>query len=84
MCKAVNLQVFYHPSGLLDGEASSLKALLSKIGGVVAQMPAQNIVMVARAGSYIYNLATSESDVDYVVVYKEPIKVKGDTGRRSV
>ena len=56
-------------------EAAKLSSLLEKIGGSVCEIPPENIVMVARAGSYIYNLSTPESDIDYIIIYKEATKV---------
>ena len=41
----------------------------------MCEIPPENIVMVARAGSYIYNLSTPESDIDYIIIYKEATKV---------
>ncbi len=60
----------------MDSEASRvLLSLLQKVGGVVSEMSPENIVMIARAGSYIYNLAMPQSDIDYIVIYKEPTEV---------
>ena len=56
-------------------EAEKLNSLLVKIGGVVSEMSPENIVMIARAGSYMYNLATPQSDIDYIIIYKEPTEV---------
>ena len=62
---------------LPDSEQSELRSLLEKIGGVVSKMAPENIIMITQAGSYIYNLSMPSSDVDYIVVYKEPTEVYG-------
>ena len=52
-----------------------LKTLLEKVGGVIGGMSPENIVMMARAGSFIYNLSTPQSDIDYIIIYKDPTEV---------
>lgn len=32
----------------------------------------RDLVMVAKGGSHMYNLATPTSDIDYIVIYKQP------------
>ena len=49
---------------------------MQKVGGVVAKMDPENILMIAQAGSFLYGLATPQSDVDYLVIYKEPTQVR--------
>ena len=41
----------------------------------MSEISPENIVMITRAGSYIYNLCTPESDIDYIIIYKETTKV---------
>lgn len=63
------------PLGLCGDDRESLLDLMKKVGGPVEKMDPENIVMIVRAGSYLYNLSTPESDVDYLVVYIEPTQV---------
>lgn len=48
---------------------------MNVIGRPVSEMPPEQIILVARAGSHLYDLATADSDADYVVVYAEPLQV---------
>ncbi len=56
-------------------DRENLLGLLQNVGGVVSKMSPENIVMIARAGSYLYNLSTPQSDVDYLVIYAQPTQV---------
>ncbi len=67
--------VCFFITALPASEHDELLSLLEKIGGVVSKMPPENIIMITQAGSYIYNLSMPSSDVDYIVVYKEPTEV---------
>ncbi|XP_013417565.1 uncharacterized protein LOC106178780 isoform X2 [Lingula anatina] len=55
-----------------DSARDCLLSLMKKIGGPVASMEPEQIVMIAQAGSYLYDLATPDSDVDYIIVYLTP------------
>lgn len=48
---------------------------MQDIGGPVVKMKPEQILLVARAGSFMYGLSTPESDADYIIVYKEPTEV---------
>ncbi|XP_071104057.1 uncharacterized protein [Haliotis cracherodii] len=61
-----------HPLTCIEDERSSLVKLMEMIGGPVKKMEPSQILLVARAGSYMYGLSTPDSDVDYMVVYAEP------------
>ncbi|XP_041355385.1 uncharacterized protein LOC121373009 [Gigantopelta aegis] len=55
----------------LSDEYSTLVSLMSDIGGPVSRMKPQQILLVARAGSWMYGLSTPDSDVDYMIIYAE-------------
>ncbi|RUS84850.1 hypothetical protein EGW08_007391 [Elysia chlorotica] len=61
------------PQTSLSDEASKLRELMEKIGGPVTSMKPEQIILVAVAGSAMYNLNTPTSDIDYVVVYSTPV-----------
>ena len=48
---------------------------MSRIGDSIAKMEPENIVLIAQAGSYLYGLNTPESDVDFIVIYADPVEV---------
>lgn len=50
-----------------------LRELLSSQG--LSSILPRDVLVVARAGSHMYNLATPTSDVDYIIVYREPTEV---------
>lgn len=54
---------------------AALHDLMQKIGKPVSKMLPENIIMIGRAGSFLYDLSTPDSDVDYIVVYAEPTEV---------
>ncbi|KAK3091443.1 hypothetical protein FSP39_019882 [Pinctada imbricata] len=58
----------------IGDEFSNLTKLMSDIGGPVSTFQPEQILLVARAGSYLYGLSTPTSDIDYLIVYKEPTK----------
>ena len=58
-----------------DPYQSNLQSLLERIGDNVSTMAPEQIIMIAQAGSYLYGLATPESDVDFVVIYATPVQV---------
>ncbi|GFR82858.1 hypothetical protein ElyMa_002374400 [Elysia marginata] len=60
------------PQKFLSDEVSKLQELMQKVGGPVSSMKAEQIILVAVAGSAMYNLNTPTSDIDYVVVYSTP------------
>ncbi|XP_067686771.1 uncharacterized protein [Haliotis asinina] len=60
------------PLKCIEDQHSSLVKLMDMIGGPVRKMEPSQILLVARAGSYMYGLSTPDSDVDYMVVYAEP------------
>ncbi|XP_005108346.1 uncharacterized protein LOC101861911 [Aplysia californica] len=60
------------PSSVIEDEVSHLASLLTKVGGPVAAMSPADVLMVAVAGSAMYNLNTPSSDIDYLVVYRVP------------
>jgi len=49
---------------------------MEQIGGPVAKLQPEQILLITQAGSYMYGLSTPTSDVDYLVVYAEQTKVK--------
>ena len=51
----------------------SLRELLASQG--LSSIHPRDVLVVARAGSHMYNLATATSDVDYIVVFREPTEV---------
>ena len=55
--------------------AASLRALLDSEG--LKKVNTCDVIVVARAGSQMYNLALPISDTDYIIVYKEPTEVGG-------
>ncbi|PVD36348.1 hypothetical protein C0Q70_03327 [Pomacea canaliculata] len=55
-----------------ENDLSHLYQLMQDIGGPVVKMKPEQILLVARAGSFMYGLSTPESDADYIIVYKEP------------
>ena len=40
-----------------------------------ARLKEAEIIMVARAGSFLYGLQTPQSDVDYIIVFADPPEV---------
>lgn len=67
--------VFTEPS---DADLKKLTEVLSltRLSGV---RPHQ-VIAVAEAGSHMYGLSTPTSDVDYIIVYKEPMEVRKGEG----
>ena len=67
---------FTEPS---DANLKKLTEVLSltRLSGV---RPHQ-VIAVAEAGSHMYRLCTPTSDVDYIIVYKEPTEVGRERGR---
>ena len=59
-----------------DDEKSRLTELMKTIGGEIAMKDPAQILMIARAGSFLYNLQTASSDVDYVIVFAEHTEVR--------
>ncbi|XP_060083755.1 uncharacterized protein LOC132563009 [Ylistrum balloti] len=55
----------------LPDDHSNLVSIMERIGGPVGKLEPSQILLVARAGSHMYGLATPESDIDYVVIYAE-------------
>ena len=50
-----------------------LRQLLASLG--LLSLDPANLLVVAAAGSQMYNLATPTSDTDYIIVYREPTEV---------
>ena len=75
-----NRQSFPFPAEPSDADLTKLREVLSltRLSGV---QPHQ-VVVAAEAGSHMYGLSTPTSDVDYIVVYKEPTEV-GDGEERA-
>ena len=42
--------------------------------GITSVTP-EDVLVVARAGSHMYGLATPTSDTDYIIVFREPTEV---------
>ncbi|KAK3764311.1 hypothetical protein RRG08_008793 [Elysia crispata] len=61
------------PQKSLPDDISKLQELMQKVGGPVSSMKPEQIILVAVAGSAMYNLNTPTSDIDYVVVYSTPV-----------
>ncbi|XP_050395720.1 uncharacterized protein LOC126814540 [Patella vulgata] len=59
------------PFTYIEDEKSKLLQLMETIGGPVIKLQPEQVILIARAGSHMYGLATSDSDVDYVVIYRE-------------
>lgn len=55
----------------LPDDHTSLVDVMEKIGGPVGKLDPSQILLVARAGSHMYGLSTPESDVDYIVIFRE-------------
>ena len=72
VCKSYFIRFF---SVVLESDFSKLSSLIKLVGGPVVSMPPENIVLIARVGSYLYGLSTPQSDADYTVVYVEPHQV---------
>lgn len=60
---------------VLTDEHSSLTTQMQEIGGQVAKLQPEQIILIAQAGSHMYGLATPTSDVDFLVIYAEPCQV---------
>ncbi|KAH9500065.1 hypothetical protein Btru_076509 [Bulinus truncatus] len=58
----------------LSDAHSQLLKIMQEIGGPVASMKPEQIVLVTIAGSALYNLKVPGSDVDYLVVYVSPVE----------
>ncbi|KAK7095830.1 uncharacterized protein [Littorina saxatilis] len=56
--------------GVADGHSRLLQLML-EIGGPLTKLTPDQVLLVARAGSYMYGLSTPDSDTDYVVVYRD-------------
>ncbi|KAL8563911.1 hypothetical protein ACOMHN_049567 [Nucella lapillus] len=54
---------------------SRLSQLMQEIGGPLTRLAPEQLLLVARAGSLMYGLSTPESDVDYVVIFREKTEV---------
>ena len=62
--------------GLSEHVKQRVQSLLDEtMGGPVSAMVPENIVMIARAGSYLYGLDVAGSDVDYLIIYADPLQV---------
>ncbi|XP_045212796.2 uncharacterized protein LOC123563823 [Mercenaria mercenaria] len=59
------------PNTCVKDGISEMLGLLEEIGGQVAGLKPEQILMIARAGSYMYGLSTPTSDIDYVIIYAE-------------
>jgi len=68
-----NLKLFN--TGRDEFERSKLVALMHEIGGSVSNLSPEQIVLIARAGSHLYDLAKADSDADYVIIYADPLQV---------
>ncbi|WAQ96464.1 hypothetical protein MAR_029154 [Mya arenaria] len=55
----------------LSDDHTELLSLMSEIGGPVSKLDPSQIVLITQAGSYMYNLNTATSDVDFLVIYAE-------------
>ena len=65
-----------------EDDLCRLRQLMSDIGGPLKKLKPEQILLVARAGSYMYNLSTPDSDVDYTIVYRDDTQVRiGDSCR---
>ena len=56
-------------------DTARLKEMLSSIGGEIANMDLSQILMITKAGSFLYDVQTPQSDVDYVIIYADPVEV---------
>ena len=63
------------PAGALEDAHSHLLQLMQEVGGPVSKLTPGQVLLVARAGSFMYGLSTPDSDVDYVVVYRDHTEV---------
>ncbi|ESO91024.1 hypothetical protein LOTGIDRAFT_233515 [Lottia gigantea] len=59
------------PFTYIEDDGSKLLKLMETIGGPVIKLQPEQILLIARAGSHMYGLSTPDSDIDYVVVYRE-------------
>ncbi|CAL1546317.1 unnamed protein product [Lymnaea stagnalis] len=60
------------PLPALPDQHGRLVELMQTVGGPVAKLKPCQILLVAVAGSAMYNMKTPDSDVDYLVVYTLP------------
>lgn len=59
------------PSVAVADEFSELVQLMSNIGGPMTKLSPDQVLLVARAGSFMYGVSLPDSDVDYIVVYSD-------------
>ncbi|KAL5019834.1 hypothetical protein ScPMuIL_002726 [Solemya velum] len=52
-------------------EDTKLQQMMQKIGGTVGSLSPDQILLIARAGSFMYGLSMPKSDIDYVIVYAD-------------
>ncbi|XP_013086342.2 uncharacterized protein LOC106070901 isoform X1 [Biomphalaria glabrata] len=60
------------PFAALPDDHSQLLKIMQEIGGPMAKIQPEQILLVTIAGSALYNLKVPDSDVDYLVVYALP------------
>lgn len=60
---------------LIPDEHSRVCELLENMGMSSKGLSCEDVLLIAQAGSHLYGLKTRDSDVDYVVIYREPLKV---------
>ena len=78
LCSTVTTFSSFHlVAGICDEKKTPLLGLMESIGGPVMKMAPESILLIARAGSYLYHLDTPTSDIDYVIIYAEPTEVCG-------
>lgn len=72
-CSSIKVCVYIY--SVIPDEHSSLSKQMQEIGGQVAKLHPEQIILIAQAGSHMYGLATPTSDVDFLVIYSEPCQV---------
>jgi hypothetical protein len=54
----------------LPPDSDPLRGFLDSLG--LGLVHSRDVIVIAKAGSHMYNLATPTSDTDYIVVFREP------------
>ena len=72
-CNLIFFSIF---PAIPEAEHSKVSLLLADIDPSLSSMNPASILLIARAGSYLYGLSTANSDADYIIVYVEPTSVR--------
>ncbi|KAJ8311452.1 hypothetical protein KUTeg_010807 [Tegillarca granosa] len=72
---AMGVRGFVEACKDLQDDHSKLVSKMEEIGGPVGALKPEQIILITRAGSYMYGLNVASSDVDYIVIYAEYTEV---------